>query len=180
MGTYGGYTSRNQLAAEVTKTYESDDQRLIALKKFFSGNDLWVLFERTSKVAPTDVERFIVLFKISRWAKDDWAYKPVSEDMGPLEHSCPLSFIESAQHPHPNGYPEGWHDWREAVRQHHAVRAARRTQAVKVGDTVKLTNGKDYRIVSVEKRGRTERIRGLDSTGCVYRIPRTMLIVAVS
>lgn len=170
MGTYGGYTSRRDLVAEVTKTWETEDFTQVAEKKFFSGNDLWVLFAKQSKHASTDVERFIVLFKISRWGAGDWAYKPISEDMGPLEHSCPVSFLEAAQHPHPNGYPEGWHDWRAAVREYHA----RRNQKIEVGQIIKLTNGREYKISTV----RAGRIMGYGvADGIYYNIPRKMLAV---
>lgn len=170
MGTYGGYNSRNELVEEVTKTYENEHVIQVAEKKFFSGNDLWVLFARQSKHASTDVERFIMLFKISRWGQGNWAYKPISEDMGPLEHSCPLSFLDAAQHPHPSGYPEGWHDWRAAVRAHHA----RRNQKVAVGQVVKLTNNKEYKVTKIHGR----RIYGYGvSDGVYYNIPRKMLAV---
>lgn len=167
MGTYGGYSSRNELVHEVTATYENDQQIQIAEKKFFSGNDLWVLFRRTSKMAPTDIERFIVLFKISRWGAGDWAYKPIEESMGPFEYTCPLSFIEAAQHPFPNGYPEGYGDWRTKVRAFHA----RKNQKIGVGDIVKLTNGKEYRVIEVGRK-----LRGSDMlTGSTYILPRRML-----
>ena len=172
MGTYGGYNSRKELVEDVTKGWENEHQTFVAEKKFFSGNDLWVLFKRTSKHASTDVERFIYLFKISRWGEGDWAYKPIEESMGPSNYSCPLSFLDAAQHPFPNGYPEGYSDWRANVRAHHA----RRNQKIEVGQTIKLTNGREYKVTRFEGR----KIFGFDvvygpSTG--YRIPRKMLAV---
>ena len=168
MGTYGGYYSRKELVEDVTKTWESEHAIQVVEKKFFSGNDLWVLFARTSKHASTDVERFIVLFKISRWGEGNWAYKPIEESMGPFEYSCPISFLDVAQHPFPNGYPEGYSDWRANVRAYHA----RRNQKVAVGQTVKLTNGRLYRVIEVN--GRKVRGVGLDDN-YTYRIPRSML-----
>ena len=168
MGTYGGYNSRKELVEEVTKTWENEHAVQVAEKKFFSGNDLWVLFKRTSKHASTDIERFIVLFKISRWGEGNWAYKPIEESMGPFEYSCPISFLDAAQHPFPDGYPEGYSDWRAAVRAHHA----RRNQKVAVGQTVKLTNGREYRVTEV--RGRKISGIGVDD-GYRYTLPRKML-----
>jgi hypothetical protein len=168
MGTYGGYSSRGELVAEVTKSWENEGFTQVAEKKFFSGNDLWVLFARTSKHASTDVERFIVLFKISRWGEGNWAYKPIEESMGPLEHSCPVSFLDAAQHPFPNGYPEGYHDWRANVRAYHA----RKNQKLVLGQIVKLTNNREYKIATF--RGR--KAFGYDvETGGYYHIPRRML-----
>ena len=167
MGTYGGYTSRNELVAEVTKSWETEHFTQVAEKKFFSGNNLWVLFAKQSKHSSTDVERFIVLFKISRWGANDWAYKPISEDMGPYDYTCPLSFLDAAQHPHPNGYPEGWSDWRAAVRAYHA----RKFQKLVVGQVVKLTNAIEYRITQVGHK-----VMGVSlKDGLLYRIPRKML-----
>jgi len=170
MGTYGGYNSRKELVDEVTKTWESEHAIQVAEKKFFSGNDLWVLFARTSKHASTDVERFIVLFKISRWGEGNWAYKPIEESMGPFEYSCPISFLDAAQHPFPNGYPEGYSDWRANVRAWHA----RRNQKVEVGQVIRLTNGKDYKVSAIRNR----RIYGFGVLdGIYYHISRKMLAV---
>jgi hypothetical protein len=170
MGTYGGYNSRKELVEEVTETRENEHAIQVAEKKFFSGNDLWVLFARTSKHASTDVERFIVLFKISRWGEGNWAYKPIEESMGPFEYSCPISFLDAAQHPFPNGYPEGYSDWRAYVRAHHA----RRNQKVEVGQVIRLINGKDYKVSKIRNR----RIYGFGvADGIYYHISRKMLAV---
>lgn len=169
MGTYGGYSSRQALVAEVTETHETEHVTQFAEKKFFSGNNLWVLFARQSKHSSTDIERFIVLFKISRWGANDWAYKPIGEECGPLEHSCPLSFLDAAQHPYPNGYPEGYSDWRANVRAYHA----RKNQKLTVNQIVKLTNAVEYRITQVGHK-----IMGVSlKDGMLYRIPRRMLTV---
>lgn len=169
MGTYGGYSSRAELVAEVTKTYENDQQTLVAEKRYFSGNDLWVLFKRTSKVAPTDIERFICLFKISRWGQGDWAYKPVEESMGPLEHSCPVSFIDAAQHPYPNGYPEGYHDWRQTVREFHA----KKLRKFNYHDRIKSVGGKEYSVVGFIGRAS---LKVLDDNGNVWRLRKTEVL----
>ena len=158
MGWTTGYNSRNEVVAEVTKSWENDLRRIEVVKKFFSGNNLWCVFEQTSKAASTDVERFIVVFLIRCWKVQggdfDWGYKDVSESMGPCEVSCPLSFLELV--PDPGGYGTAW---RQRVREYHA----RRNQKLIRNQIVKLTNGREYRITAL--RGR--RIYGTEvATGC--------------
>lgn len=169
MGWTTGYNSRSEVVETVTKGWENDMQTTTCIKKFFSGNNLWMVFERVSKAAPTDVERFIVVALIRCWKAQgggmDWGYKDVSEEMGPCELSCPLSFLDMVKDP--GGYATAW---REKVRAAHAVK----NQKLVVGQVVKLTNGREYRISKFWKRSAC----GVDvKTGNEYRIPRGMLAV---
>ena len=163
MGTYYGYGSRKELADEVTAGFENDFQKVTCLKRYFSGNNLWVVFERQSKAASTDRERWITVFLIRR-AGSDWGYKPVDENMGPCEHSCPLSFLDMVNPPE---RPEGYHDWRAEVRKYHA----RRNQKLELNQVVTLTNGVQYRITH-----KSAKLMGVSlKDGVLYRIPRNML-----
>lgn len=168
MGWSTGFDSRSEVVETVTKGWENDMQTTTCIKKFFSGNNLWMVFERVSKAAPTDVERFIVVALIRCWKVQgggmDWGYKDVSEEMGPCEVSCPLSFLDMVKDP--GGYATAW---REKVRAAHAVK----TQKLTLGDTVTLTNARQYRITKIIGR----RLYGEEvGTGCEYRIPRGMLV----
>lgn len=53
-----------------------------------------------------------------------WGWKDLSEDMGPVEVNCPLSYLDAASEP--EGYAI---EWRERVRAYHAARKARPTPA---------------------------------------------------
>lgn len=172
MGWTTGYNSRNEVVEQVTKGWENDVSSTQIVRKFFSGNNLWMVFERHSKVAPTDIEKFIVVALIRCWKTQgggmDWGYKDVSEEMGPCEVSCPLAFLDIV--PDPGGYATAW---RARVREFHA----RRNQKLAIGQTIKLTNGIEY--VISKQRGRT--FVGISKKdGCEYRIPRAMLTAEVS
>jgi len=172
MGWTTGYTSRKEVVETVTEAWENDMRRTECIRKFFSGNNLWCVFEQRSKAASTDVERFIAVFLIRCWklqgGEMDWGYKDVSESMGPCEVSCPLSFLDMV--PDPGGYATAW---RERVRAAHACK----NQKLAVGQTITLTNNHQYRVTKLLGR----RVYGVEvATGNEYRIPRGMLLQAVS
>lgn len=165
MGWSFGWNSRRELVDHLTKTWDTEQQTTVCLKKFFSGNNLWTVWERTAKLAPTDKERYIALFLIqggnhcTEGRGYGWGYKDISEEMGPCEVSCPLSFLDMV--PDPGGYATAW---RARVREHHRIR----NQKLVVGQMVQLTNGKVYKITSLRP------LRGHDGWN-LYRIPRRML-----
>jgi hypothetical protein len=167
MGTYGGYHSRQELVAEVTRNFETEFVRYEYIAKKFSGNDLWTVLEVTQKETG-EKQRVIYLFKISRWG-GDWAYKPIEESMGPCQHSCPLAFLEMVPEPE---RPEHYHDWRAGVREYWA----RRNQKLSTGSIVRLTNNREYKIARTDKN----KIFGTDILSGEYvRIPRGMLTLDV-
>jgi hypothetical protein len=164
MGWLFGWSSRKDLVDHVTKPWENDQSKIEVIAKKFSGNNMWCVFERTAKLAPTDKERFIVVFLIRGGRGNDcfrWGYKDESEEMGPCEVSCPLKFLDMV--PDPGGYAT---EWRKRVREYHA----KRNQKLAVGQIIKLSNGKDYRIIQVRP------LRGVElESGNYYRLPRRML-----
>lgn len=171
MGWLFGWNTRKELVDHVTETFENDMQRTTCIRKFFSGNNMWTVWERQSKAASTDVERFIVVFLIlggnncTNGRGYGWGYKDVSEEMGPCEVTCPLAFLDMV--PDPGGYATAW---RERVRAHHA----RRNQKLTVGQTIKLTNGIEYRITQTRRK-----LMGVSlKDGCLYKIPRRMLTLS--
>ena len=75
------------------------------------GNNLWMTVEYERR--PGHVDTLIVLCMMRRGHGHgpEWGYKDVSEDMGPCNTTCPVSYLESCTAP-PNKYA---YDWRQAV-----------------------------------------------------------------
>jgi hypothetical protein len=154
--------TRSGLIAELTKTQENEHTKFVTLRKFCSGNDLWTVQEVTRK-DNGETSRFICLYMMRPNKGYGWGYKDVEESMGPYQHSCPVAFLDMVPE---QPRPEGYHDWRSAVRQYWA----KRNQKLTVGQVVKLTNGHEYRIVSLRP------LKAVDTiTGTLYKIPRRML-----
>ena len=151
MGWLIGWHSRNELVKHLC-----EDNGVVTVKRFFSGNDMWTVQETKTG------ERFICLYKIVGGRNQDWGYKDIDESMGPCETSCPLSFFDLVPCPD-YGYAV---EFREQCRAAHA----RKYMKLAVGDTVRLTNGRKYRITS------TRPLKGTDVVTCdSYCIPRRML-----
>ena len=124
------------------------------LKNCFVGNNMWAVQEYTRthepvvrftklglRVVETETTvRFICLYMLRGCpqVKHDpcnWGYKDVSEDMGPYQLSCPLSYIEMV---------EAWEkehgiecfghakDWRESVREHLARKHRKLAKGTKI------------------------------------------------
>ena len=135
MGWMTGMYSRREVIEDVTRGWDAKSEdgtvRMTTrcLRKFFSGNDMWSLWEHAYLDGSKPTERFIVLHMIRCWGRGDgriWGYKDVSEDMGPNQTNCPLAFVNAATEPL-NDYSR---EWREKVRAHNAV--------FRVGNRVRL------------------------------------------
>jgi hypothetical protein len=150
--------TRKELIAHLTRTEENEHAKWVTLKKYCSGNDLWTVQEVRRKDGETS--RFICLYMMKP-SKDGWGYKDVEESCGPFQHTCPVSFLDMVPEP---PRPEGYHNWRAAVRNYWATR----NQKLKVGQEIRLTNGLEYRITSLRP------LRGVNGY-MTYRIPRRML-----
>lgn len=110
------------------------------------GRRLWTVFERPDGV------RFICLFLCNRH-KDDglWTagYKDITEDIGPSEVDCPLSYLTLAPYREECGrYSK---DWREKVRAYHAEQATARKRMWVIGDEC-MVYGHRYSIVGTIKK----------------------------
>ena len=156
MGWFFGSASRKDLIAELT----NDTDTCHTIRKYTSGNTLWTVQE----VVKTG-ERFIgcYLMQGREGSQCGWGYKPMDELVGPCETTCPPCFFDMV--PCPAGFAV---EWRKRVLADHA----RRNQKLKTGDTVTLTNGKEYKITSVRP------LRGVDIGqfySPVYSLPRRML-----
>jgi hypothetical protein len=108
----------------------------------FKGN-LWVVFEKVHSNNGVEVkrERFIALFLMKY--NSGWGYKDITEDMGPCELSCPISYLEMV--PDPGGYATAW---REKVRALHNLKVELR-RGLKIGAKVKMNDGISCNGVSI-------------------------------
>jgi hypothetical protein len=148
--------TRAGLIEELTRGSENEHAKWTFLKRYCSGNVLWTVTEITRK-DNGQTDRFIGCFLLDRKKDYGWGYKDMEESMGPFYYSCPLSFLDMV--------PVANEEWRKGVREYHA----RRNQKLEVGQTVRLTDGKDYKIAKVRP------LRAYGPDGVYYRIPRRML-----
>lgn len=98
----------------------TEDNGIKTLKHCLVGNNLWCLHEIESLREP-GYTRFICLYKMQGPAacskgytgmdKDWWGYKDVCETMGPVELSCPASYLDLCTAPESN-YA---YEWRQRV-----------------------------------------------------------------
>ena len=157
MGWLIGWADRKSLVEHLCS-----GNGVTTLARFFSGNNLWTVQETKTG------DRFICLYQMTGGRNQDWGYKDVDETMGPYQDTCPLSFFDMVPCPD-YGYAV---EFRERCRAAHA----KKQMPLAVGQTVTLTNGKDYKLTQV---GRS--LRGYDVVhGYAYRIPRRMLVKVVS
>ena len=100
-------------------TYLRRSTRLVdhweVLKSTAVGNNHWYLYrnKETGRVS-------IGLDLMAGGGKDGWGYKDLSEDYGPGQVNCPLSYLDQASEA--VGYAI---EWRQKVRAFHARRAER-------------------------------------------------------
>ncbi len=150
--------SRRQLIEHLTADFEIADRKNRTFKRYCSGNTLFAVHEIIRKDSG-EIMRYIGVYLMQNDKKFGWGYKDMDESFGPYQYGCPLSFFDLV--PDPGGYATAW---RQRCREDHA----RRFQKLEVGQTVRLTNGHDYRIVNLKP------LRGVEH-GNVYRLPRRML-----
>ena len=91
-------------------------------------------------------------------------YKSIEETCGPVDITCPLSYIDACTEP----YNEYSRNWREEVREYHVGI----TQKLKPGDCFVLYD-KAFEIVK-QKPGNSYVIRELN-THAIYSLPRKYL-----
>lgn len=117
------------------------------LKSCWKGNNLWAVQEYTYKEGPETGKtvRYICLYLCQNGGENQgWGYKDVSEDMGPYQTNCPVSYIELVEaHEREHGYePTSYApEWRAKVREG----VAKRQRKLNVGDKIKLY-GHEYTV----------------------------------
>jgi hypothetical protein len=150
--------SRRDIINELTEERITDRGEFRTLRKCFRGNTMYALHESGELGKP---RKWICVYLLQGGANYGWGYKDISEEMGPNEKECPVSYLDAAD-PAPNEHAR---EWREEVRQLAALRTSRKP---KVGEYWELSNGKIYKIMSLHPlRGRFG--------GSTYKIPRKML-----
>jgi hypothetical protein len=138
----------------------------------FSGR-LWVLYEKRKTDGSS--YRFIILYLL-QFLKHDrgWAYKDVTEHMGPCEVDCPLNFLEQAPldqilGDQPSELSMNWAmEWREKVKNYHANKVT--LSSIEVGKTYVLNFCKIPHITVTSKRP----LKG-EYQGITYRLPKKLI-----
>lgn len=126
------------------ETPESFRMDTVCVTKQYKGGirvgNLWSVFEQRIVRKSTEEilhrSPYIRLDMLSyhrRGGDGDWGYKPLTEDMGPVEVSCPLKYIRMV--PDPGGFAT---DWRKRVEEYHA---SRKRYKAKHGEKVALREG---------------------------------------
>ena len=108
--TCNGYSRRDLIAHLMA---DSPQDKYIAVNKYTSGNDLWVVMQRRDAQDPTVADRYIRLYRLQR-TKTGWGYSDYAEADCPYVFSCPLIFLELAYHQNT--------DWRKGVREYWKAR----------------------------------------------------------
>lgn len=160
MGFFAGWNSRKELIAHLLEPRHSENGSVTVAAKPIAhccvGNNLWSVWEQVKTtvknvtLAPgieapktfTESYRWINVDLMARGGHPaDWGYKPVSEDMGPCEVSCPLKYLEMAPLNEHHGEYAG--PWRERVRAYWARRQRDLGKDLVDGQAFKA-NGNDY------------------------------------
>jgi len=139
MGWLFGWDTRKQLIDHLV-----NGNGVKTLAHCFKGNDMWAVQEYQREGGP--LIRFICLYMLRGRSdqRDGWGYKDVSEDMGPYQTSCPLSYLELVKDFPPTGYAI---EWRQKVVERHAL-ASRKLEP---GQRIRLYS-KDYTVERVIPR----------------------------
>lgn len=165
MGWMSGWHSRKELVNHLTSlqaapTSDGKERKWIVAKKVFRGNNLWTIME--TWVDGVLESKFIVLFMMKRFGKDDWGYKDVEETSGPTYTNCPVSWLDEV--PDPGSYAT---EWRKSVREEAVKRKSfTHGQRIAFNFDVKFGDGGASREFVVEKYKRRTRFRRPDGMLC--------------
>lgn len=145
------------LIDHIVRRQETEDNIFETLKHVCRGKHMWTVQQNTNKKTG-EATKFICVYLMNSY-QGEWGYKPVGEEMGPCELTCPVSFFEDV--PDPGGHAT---EWRKRVMERH-----KRTSkaGLKVGDIVRLAPGCTPSWVVVE------RLKPFRASG--YRVPRRMM-----
>lgn len=136
MGWTSGWRSRAELVEHLTRFQKSgphEDGKSSTwevLKKTFRGNNLWTVIERKDfqDGELVQADKFICLFMMQKFERDEWGYKDVSASMGPTYYNCPVSWFDEV--PEDGQYDTEW-------------RNTCRSEAAKVKAVTKLADGEE-------------------------------------
>lgn len=169
--TFSFFSSRSDLIHKRSQSVtQSDGSRWVCLRHTTVGNVLWTVWEVTPgpPVPPRASKppyRYIGCDLLASGGEHSgWGYKDLCESMGPVELSCPLSYLDMV--------PVANAGWREAVQAWHAARK----RHVDIGDVLILEGFAIPQVKIVAKQGR--RLTG-EYQGRFYRVtPRVLARVA--
>jgi hypothetical protein len=165
--------TKSETIARRTRTEVSADgtRRWSYPKSCVRGNCLWkiAVIEDMKDGEWVEVMRIIALDLLRSGGPDmGWGYKDIDETMGPVETSCPISYLDMV--PCPDS--EYARKWRERVRERAAGKKAVTDviRAMKIGDRLYLRKGcePEYVILSSKRP-----LRG--HNGLNYKIPRRLV-----
>lgn len=168
--------TRRELIEHLTEEQVSEGRvRMRTLAHCTVGNHLWAVHELMGKAetfSPEFPAKFICLYLLAPHKGYGWGYKDISEEMGPVEVSCPLKYLELA----PESCGDYSNDWRERVRKHHAEQAAKREFAKQLKDGDMFTvYGKEFKYLEKDKRHRGQIVGLSVEYGMLYRIKPTQI-----
>lgn len=163
-GTYGPYTHES-IVAEFTQEWDSGGSvyKVVEPRSTSFSRRLWGI--QTINGEP----QCIVLWLIT-YCKDEWIYKPESENVGPVYYDCPLDLLDKCPVPPESKWAA---EWREHVKSFHAARKAKRARKLSPGEEITLVNGDVMIVESIGKRGAI--IAYMKTNNMRYRVPRNML-----
>ena len=126
MGWTGIYGNRKQaieqMKAELEFDYESEQGSTVTqriLKGRFVGNHYYAILRR--QVGAHEPRTFALVNLLQgNNRKGEWAWKSMTEDMGPYYHAFPLKWLDELDAEPPSHYAAGW---RDRVRQYWAAKA---------------------------------------------------------
>lgn len=116
----GWLFTEGQTKRDLIQHLTADDDRTSTVRRCVRGSTLWVLHESN-----TTGTRFIVGYLMLKDPDTGWGFKDVSEEAGPMDHSCPEGYLDMASEP-PNDTAARW---RDRVRSSHAHLRQRRAAA---------------------------------------------------
>jgi hypothetical protein len=129
------------------------------------GNHLWYLYQQ-----PDGIKTIGLFLMASGGREMGWGHKGISESMGPYETDCPLSLLNMAGDVAPN---ESAAQWRERVRQHHAVTktVSKSWATLSHGRLIEL-DGVQYEVLTGPQNGRTKALIKRLSDGKNFSLTR--------
>jgi hypothetical protein len=168
--------TKKQTIARRTQTEVSEDgtRRWSYPKHSVRGNCLWkiAVIEDLRNGEWVEVFRCIALDLLRSGGKGmGWGYKDLDETMGPVETSCPISYLDMV--PCPDS--EYARAWRKAVREKAAGKQAVTDviRAMKIGDRLYLKKGCQPEYVILTSKRPLQGRNGLN-----YKIPRRLVDAA--
>jgi hypothetical protein len=165
--------TKKQTIAERTETQfgECGTRRWSYPKHCIRGNCLWkiAVYSEKQNGEWVEVDRLIALDLLRKDEGMGWGYKDIDETMGPVETSCPISYLDMV--PCPDS--EYARKWRERVREKGDAKqeVTELIRSMKKGDTLYLKKGCSPQAVTLMSK---RPLRGV-SGGTVYRISRRLI-----